>query len=65
MLEMLGDWPHEVRWSPQVPLGAVLILVKPEGWGNDDPMTFHGTGPWSMLPVVFRAPVRIPDEDCV
>lgn len=40
VLEMLGDWPHVVRYSSQVPMGAQLILVKPEGWQNDDERTW-------------------------
>ena len=40
ILEMLGDWPHVVRYSSQVPLGAQLVLVKPDGWGSDDERTW-------------------------
>lgn len=40
ILEMLGSWPHVVRYSSQVPLGAVLILVKPDGWHDDDERTW-------------------------
>ena len=40
ILDVLGNWPHVVRYSSQVPMGAVLILVRPEGWPNDDERTW-------------------------